>query len=82
MPDTDRQSAQEMAERMRGMVAERPVARYENTDITVTISLGIAGWNPNNPIEINVLLDRADKALYQSKESGRNRVAVWVEGNS
>ncbi len=82
MPDTDSKSAQETAERLREMVAEKPMTTSGETDVSVTISMGIANWDYKNPLEINALLDRADQALYQSKEAGRNRVIVWGEDNS
>lgn len=82
MPDTDSKSAKETAERLREMVDEKPVATSGETDVSVTISLGIANWDYTNPLEINALLDQADQALYQSKEAGRNRVIVWGEVNS
>ena len=79
MPSMDRKSAQETAERLRVMVDEKPLAASEKTDVSVTISLGIADWDTNNPIGINALLNRADQALYRSKEAGRNRVMVWKD---
>jgi diguanylate cyclase (GGDEF)-like protein/PAS domain S-box-containing protein len=82
MPDTDDRSAQEIARRLRAMIADKPIAESGETRISVTISLGIAEWKFDNPIEINTLLDRADQALYRSKEAGRNRVEIWKDLNS
>jgi diguanylate cyclase (GGDEF)-like protein/PAS domain S-box-containing protein len=82
MPDTDSKSAQETAERLRELVAKQPMTTSGKTDISVTISVGISDWNSNNPVDINTLLDRADQALYQSKEAGRNRVSAWGEDAS
>jgi diguanylate cyclase (GGDEF)-like protein len=47
--------------------------------IPVTMSVGVAGLVSENGITLDKLLERADKALYQSKKNGRNRVTVWVE---
>jgi diguanylate cyclase (GGDEF)-like protein len=77
MPDTDRKSAQETAERLRLVVEEKPMMTSDKMEITVTISLGIANWDLDNPVKIDDLLDRADQAMYQAKQAGRNRVVVW-----
>lgn len=47
--------------------------------IPVTMSIGVAGLVSDDGITLDKLLERADKALYQSKKNGRNRVTVWVE---
>jgi diguanylate cyclase (GGDEF)-like protein/PAS domain S-box-containing protein len=48
---------------------------YENKRINRTISLGIAAY-PEHGVEIETLLAAADRALYQAKEAGRNRIRV------
>lgn len=42
----------------------------------MTISLGVASY-PEHIEDMNQLLDLADRALYQAKKEGRNRVAIW-----
>jgi len=44
-------------------------------DIVVTISGGIAYREPKETLEN--FLDRADKALYESKETGRNKITIY-----
>lgn len=44
----------------------------------VSASIGIAGF-PDNGETVAGLMEKADKALYQAKEAGRNRAAVWIE---
>jgi diguanylate cyclase (GGDEF)-like protein len=41
----------------------------------VTVSIGISSF-PNHAKETTSLISAADKALYRSKESGRNRITV------
>ncbi len=41
----------------------------------LTISIGLAQYQDNDTLE--KLVDRADKALYQAKQTGRNRVVAW-----
>ena len=53
---------------------------YGEQHLTVTISGGIAQYNPQIDFSPKILVDRADKALYQSKENGRNRVTVANSG--
>jgi two-component system, cell cycle response regulator len=77
MPDTNGKSAGETAERLRKIVDGKSMTRSGTTAVSVTISLGITNWYPENPIEINALLDQADQALYKAKEAGRNQVMVW-----
>ena len=61
-----------VAERLRGLVAERPVS-WANESVVVTISLGCA--SVGNGIEsLEALLSAADAATYRAKRLGRNRV--------
>jgi diguanylate cyclase (GGDEF)-like protein len=45
-------------------------------DGVVTMSFGIAGWRPGQTATVDEVLKRADAALYEAKEAGRNRVGV------
>ena len=60
-------------------IAERIRAGIENYDFDtvgrVTVSLGAAGFDPDSD-SAEKWVKRADQALYQSKETGRNRVSV------
>lgn len=49
---------------------------HEGHEFACTVSAGIASFDPANPASGNDLLLAADKALYQAKRSGRNRVCV------
>jgi len=69
VPDGDAEAARSLAERLRASIAERPWP-----DWPITVSLGIATLNPTTPTPA-LLLEHADRALYQAKRAGRNRVA-------
>ena len=78
LPYTHIQEAQIVGERLRKAVESSPIPiNDENTDvksINVTISMGLAEFNNQETGE--ELFERADKALYDAKESGRNRVCL------
>ena len=66
--------ALDVAERIRQTVEGHHFV-YENKQIVVTISLGVAERAVQEK-NWEVLFDRADKALYQSKKTGRNKVTL------
>jgi len=75
LPDTYLEGAWAAAERVRKAVAASAVQSSEGVTLpTVTISVGIAtrgaGMSPED------LVARADAALYEAKQAGRNRVAI------
>ena len=77
MPDTGQDSTFQSMERLRMIIQEAPMAASEGADIFVTVSMGIAEMDAQDTTDIQTILEYADRALYTSKESGRNRVTVW-----
>ena len=76
MPDTPAEVAATVAERLRGMIEARPFQlRSGETPLMLTASMGIATVGPgiDTPQQ---LLKQADRALYEAKNSGRNRVVA------
>ncbi|GHC75965.1 PleD family two-component system response regulator [Limoniibacter endophyticus] len=76
MPDTPFDSSTKVAERIRADVERQPFTVGQNGQaIPVTVSIGVASlkWTGDT---MEDLLKRADRALYQAKRSGRNRVAA------
>jgi len=76
MPDTPAEVAATVAERLRGMIEARPFQlRSGETPLMLTASMGIATLVPgiDTPEQ---LLKQADRALYEAKNSGRNRVVA------
>ena len=73
MPDTDYQQAQSVAERVRMAVAERGFETGLGRPLSVTVSVGVA-LNETIDDTPEMLLKRADVALYRAKREGRNRV--------
>jgi diguanylate cyclase len=71
LPDTDEESAAQMLDRLRAIIAELDWSAF-SAGMRVTISAGVAElrFNENS----DTLLARADGALYASKARGRNRI--------
>jgi diguanylate cyclase (GGDEF)-like protein len=76
LPDTDVEKAV--------MVASRYRKRIETFDfpgqdepLHVTVSIGVAQYDPTRDFDRKDLIERADKALYRAKNSGRNKVAAF-----
>ena len=76
MPETSLEDAQNMAERCRLELAETDIDIGEKK-ITVTTSIGLAELRPGE--DLSSLISRADAALYDAKDSGRNRTALAPE---
>lgn len=76
MPDADSDCAIAVAERLRRLIADTPFrVSVPIGAITVTISIGVTiGGGLGDTSD--VLLRRADEALYQAKNAGRNRVVA------
>ncbi len=79
LPETDREQAWTVAERLRVAVSEVTVP-WDRPLPSVTISAGVAVFRSEDGIDENTLLKRADEALYWSKEHGRNRCSIWGAG--
>jgi two-component system cell cycle response regulator len=74
LPKADAGRAWEVGERMRQRVCERAFDIGDGMALLLRISVGIAQWRLGE--KMGALIDRADEALYDAKERGRNRVEV------
>ncbi len=70
-PETSVEGTAELAERLREAVAAEPAPGSTN----ITLSIGVTSYRPEDSQDS--LLGRADKALYASKNQGKNRVTTW-----
>ncbi|MDR3145253.1 MAG: sensor domain-containing diguanylate cyclase [Treponema sp.] len=79
LPCTDRNIAFVVAERVRNAIADM-IVPWTPPLPQVTISLGVFTFNKYTNLSANDIIRRADEALYQSKENGRNRTTVACPG--
>lgn len=73
LADTDITAAEHIAERLRKKV-EESVYKTDSDEIRITISIGIAQFNPEIDTTSKDLIKRSDSALYSAKALGRNMV--------
>ena len=78
LPQTSLAEAQRVAERLRSVVGDRPVRLPDGTALKVTVSIGVSVCPPQEaePDRVAALVDRADRALLNSKTAGRNVVTI------
>lgn len=78
MQEVDSSQSYQMVERVREGIAATPFDVGLPEPIHVTVSCGVTVIDANSTIE--ELIDRADKALYLAKTSGRNQTQLWNAG--
>lgn len=76
LPETDTQRAIEVADRLKKTVADRDISLDSDSILHVTISIGLAVLTKQQD-SIEILLNKADKGLYQAKNKGRNRIEIY-----
>jgi diguanylate cyclase (GGDEF)-like protein len=74
LPETSASLAQEAAERLRKQIEELRIPASAG-DIRVTVSIGVATAGQTTE-SVAALINQADRALYEAKRGGRNRVAA------
>ena len=77
--DADLDSAAFVAERIRASVAGSMISISQETQVSITVSIGVACLADGDPdagaeAVARALIAQADACLYQAKEGGRNRV--------
>lgn len=80
LPETEQQAAVLQAERLR-LAIEEHVVHYAGEALNITASIGVAGTNEGHfdgfelkNIGIERMINKADEALYEAKNNGRNQV--------
>lgn len=76
LPETPAEAARQLAERCREMVAGLALKHAAVPEGVVTVSVGVATVVPGDDPSPKILIERADRMLYQAKQGGRNRVGA------
>lgn len=76
LPETELKDAAHVAERFRKQIENQTIF-FGGQEIKVTITLGVAQFDSSQGAEKCIQL--ADKALYEGKEHGRNKVILWTD---
>jgi diguanylate cyclase (GGDEF)-like protein/PAS domain S-box-containing protein len=81
LPGADLEGARGVAEKIRLATCSTPVMVPDGSGrrpLQVSVSIGLAWAGPSSSATLQTLLDLADEAVYESKDSGRNRVSARV----
>lgn len=76
LPNTSQMQAVEVAEKVRRRIASRDFRIGSSGKIHTTVSVGVAAY-PEAAQSRQELVERADRAAYYSKQTGRNRASVY-----
>ena len=79
LPETPSAGALEVAGRIRDAIASVPLD-LDGKQVTSTVSIGVAG-HPADGNSLDAVVARADRAMYQAKQAGRNRVVQFDAGS-
>jgi diguanylate cyclase (GGDEF)-like protein len=81
LPGLDQKSASEVAERLRKHIASKPSISVNGKDVSITISIGLAVYDPHKDHEefasaiLRKYFTLCDQAMYRAKEAGRNQIS-------
>jgi len=81
LPETGLKRSKLLADRLHADFQDRPLL-IDGHDISITLSMGVANMSGTDDLALDILLNRADKALYAAKEKGRAQVSTWKEINN
>ena len=79
LPNTSQESTLQVAEKIRKSVELENIPHaYSRASSHVTISIGVVSMIPQAGLNQNILVEMADKALYNAKKMGRNQIQVFT----
>jgi PleD family two-component response regulator len=68
------------AERLRASIESQKIT-YDERSISITMSFGIASWENKRVIDVEGFIKMADEALYEAKNTGRNKCCPYKHQN-
>ncbi|UCE51245.1 MAG: diguanylate cyclase [Desulfobacterales bacterium] len=74
LPETGGEEAKTVAQRIRKTLEAEKFMPIPGNQVKITISIGVTQYHPKE--ELSTFIQRADKAMYLSKENGRNKVSA------
>ena len=81
LPETGGEEAKTVAQRIRKTLEAEKFEPLPGSLVKITISIGVTQYHPKE--ELSAFIQRADKAMYLSKENGRNKVsALFIKSSS
>jgi len=75
LPETSKEESRLLGERLRKNIESETLSTSKYGELKITVSIGIASF-PTNASNKSELISKADAALYEAKETGRNKVCV------
>ena len=79
LPETSCEEALLVAERIRNVIQAEKFTPQPQKELSITISIGVTQYAPEE--QLSTFIQRADKAMYISKQNGRNQVTTRVAEN-
>ncbi|WP_319025067.1 diguanylate cyclase [Nisaea nitritireducens] len=76
LPDSGPEDARRVLDRVRNTISETPISIDTGDPLSITVSFGVAQLVPRRSLKD--IMERADRALYEAKNGGRNQVVVWT----
>ena len=74
LPETAGAEARTVAQRIRAALEAERFYPQDGEEVRITISVGVTEYHPKE--ELSTFIQRADKAMYLSKQNGRNKVSM------
>ncbi len=79
LPETESADAVRVGEKLRREIAGKLFTPVEGLSVNVTASMGVASADDEGVGSMEAMLNHVNKALYEAKLGGRNRVVCWRE---